>query len=518
VLSLREFIQETLRRSKTSYSTLQVTMYYLILIKPHVPAYDFTQEQPLDAQSDRTLQCGRRIFLAALILASKYLQDRNYSARAWSRISGLNTQEINQNEMAFLLAVNWNLHIPDEIWQRWTKILQNHRPPPSPPSPGGVAAQFSLQCMDWKRAMLKLDRELLNTDALLPFARTASPSQETGAGYDYDEIPRTPSTMEPTPDTVHTPGRMVPAMGLLPTPKLTPQTSGFSTPAVNAVPQLLGKGGAMGLALSQVGGSNGSQFLERWPISTTSSPQSYFTPRRSSLATSLSTTSSPESMISDVSRSSRSSSISSASSLGSATANNRLGMSRFRVAKLCAERSSLKPIVISSVPEGYEEICITSSPESYTGPVGKLGELSLDTPLARREQELDEMARESANAARTLQELQNHSANATPTAKAGTKRSRASSMDHGLQDNVRGLLGTAPNYGGEPAWPDTLVRSRLSVHADTYLQVPGLGSMPRESKRLRCATEASSDLGSSLTHPGMAGFGRPGMWAGILRD
>ena len=86
ILPLRTFIQETLRRSRTSYSTLQVTLYYLILIKPYVPEHDFTMEEPV-----RALQCGRRTFLSALILASKYLQDRNYSARAWNKISGLNT-------------------------------------------------------------------------------------------------------------------------------------------------------------------------------------------------------------------------------------------------------------------------------------------------------------------------------------------------------------------------------------------------------------------------------------------
>src|SRR6478609_4982941 len=134
ILPLRTFIQETLRPSRTSYSTLQVALYYLILIKPHVPKHNFTMEQPEDRHADRALQCGRRMFLAALILASKYLPDRNYSARAWSKISGLNTQEINQNEMAFLLAVNWKLHITDDVVQRWTDIVLKYTPsqPPSP--------------------------------------------------------------------------------------------------------------------------------------------------------------------------------------------------------------------------------------------------------------------------------------------------------------------------------------------------------------------------------------------------
>ncbi|KAG8415483.1 PHO85 cyclin-5 [Metarhizium acridum] len=168
VLPLRTFIQETLRRSRTSYSTLQVALYYLILIKPHVPKHNFTTEQPDDRHVDRALQCGRRMFLAALILASKYLQDRNYSARAWSKISGLNTQEINQNEIAFLLAVNWQLHITDEIFQRWTEIVLKYTPPPSPPSPGAGSHAYAQQSADWKQLILRLEPELANIDGLIP--------------------------------------------------------------------------------------------------------------------------------------------------------------------------------------------------------------------------------------------------------------------------------------------------------------------------------------------------------------
>ncbi|KAF4624913.1 hypothetical protein G7Y89_g13256 [Cudoniella acicularis] len=167
VLPLRTFIQETLRRSRTSYSTLQVALYYLILIKPHVPKHDFTMEQPDDAHSIRALQCGRRMFLSALILASKYLQDRNYSARAWSKISGLNTLEINQNEMAFLLAVNWQLHITDAVFQRWTDIVLKYTPT-QPPSPGSACPRLAEQSADWKSIILRLNPELDNIEGISP--------------------------------------------------------------------------------------------------------------------------------------------------------------------------------------------------------------------------------------------------------------------------------------------------------------------------------------------------------------
>lgn len=168
VLPLRTFIQETLRRSRTSYSTLQVALYYLILVKAHIPQRDFTMEQSEDDHSARALQCGRRMFLAALILASKYLQDRNYSASAWSKICGLDTVEINRNETAFLLAVNWKLHIPEAVFQRWSDIMLRF----TSNKPGGPGAIRT--CSDattWKAVVVRLTPQLDNMDAIL-----ASPS------------------------------------------------------------------------------------------------------------------------------------------------------------------------------------------------------------------------------------------------------------------------------------------------------------------------------------------------------
>ncbi|KAM0236930.1 hypothetical protein ACHAP5_009267 [Fusarium lateritium] len=522
VLPLRTFIQETLRRSRTSYSTLQVALYYLILIKPHVPKHNFTMEQPEDRHADRALQCGRRMFLAALILASKYLQDRNYSARAWSKISGLNTQEINQNEIAFLLAVNWKMHIADEVFQRWTDIVLKYTPPPSgPSSPGGASQTVCQQVADWKRIILGLNPELTNLAVLIPAAPFIPKSsdlcalsprsilnlpQEAQPSSRYESAETTP-----TPRMYSTPGAMAPSLGMLPTPRLTPQSSGLCTPAASAASHMLSKSSAMGMAMAQASSLNTVQYLDRLPACVTSSPQVYGSVRRSSLANSVSTASSPESMISDTSRSSRSSSISSASSLVSATlSSSKLGMaSRFRAPKLCSERLSQKP-TIPSVPE----YCYTSSPESYTGPVNKLGDLSLDTPLARRQQELEDMARDS-DAARALQELHYRSAEVMQAGapRSGTKRSRTASMDNGLQENVREILG-GPYSTQRPAWPDTLVRTR-GITSESNLQIPVRPNLPGTGKRVCCSAEAARGYEVSSVHPAI-GIRGPGMWEGIL--
>lgn len=173
VLPLRTFIQETLRRSRTSYSTLQVALYYLIVIRPHLPG----QECDIAGLEDKALdivkakQCGRRMFLAALILASKYLQDRNYSARAWSKISGLPTNEINVNEMAFLDAVDWKLHISEVVFQRWTDLVLRYTsaPSPSPVSPTRTSpwSTDETRKIEWCELVLHLSPDLHEVDAIL---------------------------------------------------------------------------------------------------------------------------------------------------------------------------------------------------------------------------------------------------------------------------------------------------------------------------------------------------------------
>ena len=108
-MPLRKFIQETLKRSRTSYSTFQVSLYYLILVKQH------------DNQSN--LKCGRRTFLSSLILAGKYIQDRNYNMTAWSKITGLSVTELKHNEIEFLKCVDWKLYIPHDVYTKWSDIL-----------------------------------------------------------------------------------------------------------------------------------------------------------------------------------------------------------------------------------------------------------------------------------------------------------------------------------------------------------------------------------------------------------
>ncbi|KAI9812063.1 MAG: hypothetical protein M1826_002982 [Phylliscum demangeonii] len=86
LVPLKTFMQETLWRSHTSYSTLQVALYYLVSVKHRLPT---TPPAPDKSASTRALRA--------------------------SNISGLGVLEVNvnENEMTFLAAIHWRLHMPE---------------------------------------------------------------------------------------------------------------------------------------------------------------------------------------------------------------------------------------------------------------------------------------------------------------------------------------------------------------------------------------------------------------------
>ncbi|KAH9811362.1 hypothetical protein DFH28DRAFT_851075, partial [Melampsora americana] len=96
--SLLYFIKEVLRRSRTNPNTLKIGLFYLHQSRRSIPMKD-------------PVLSGRKMFLASLMCASKYLQDCNFSNRAWAKISGLPINEVNSNERVFLTLVDYRLHI-----------------------------------------------------------------------------------------------------------------------------------------------------------------------------------------------------------------------------------------------------------------------------------------------------------------------------------------------------------------------------------------------------------------------
>ena len=371
MIGLRTFIQEVLKRSKTSYSTLQVALYYLVLIKPHVPKIDFTQIQSEDSHVSRAMQCGRRMFLAALILASKYLQDRNYSARAWSKISGLKIAEINSNEIAFVSAIDWKLHVPESRFQRWTDVVLrfSQSPPPLSPSCSGRRATSK-----WRAIIPRLTPELDDIEAASVSTPPSSPrchefkpphsmsppshtliqsavvyERTTAAACTkpqaLEPVLRAPREQYPLPP-------ISPKISQLPTPQPTPGRNVSRAPAASC------KRSSMSLAMKQIQRMSILRCsVDPWPsnesnISLPTNQTSTFGKSSCFPRSTSSVASSPESMISDTS------SISSFSSVASAG----------------APLSSLRPVAMAT------HRCTTMNPLHEDNP----WELSDSSPVVKQ--------------------------------------------------------------------------------------------------------------------------------------
>lgn len=144
-LPLEVFVRETLRRGRTSCSTLQAALLYCVRLgEATEKSKQFTLKQstrsngvevqvetqatsPLLGMTKEELcliRCPRRMFLASIITAAKFVQDRCYSNKAWSKISGLPVKDLGKLERAFLKAIDYRLMVPEGDWQSWTAELK----------------------------------------------------------------------------------------------------------------------------------------------------------------------------------------------------------------------------------------------------------------------------------------------------------------------------------------------------------------------------------------------------------
>lgn len=119
VVNTQAFVRHLLKRSRATRSTLQLAIFYLFRIRPYI------NER---SQFDPIVKCGRRMFLAALICAHKYLYDNTFTNASWAKISKLPVKEINGAERALLEMLDYRLYVSTELYQRFEAQLKEAIP------------------------------------------------------------------------------------------------------------------------------------------------------------------------------------------------------------------------------------------------------------------------------------------------------------------------------------------------------------------------------------------------------
>ncbi|CAO3616305.1 unnamed protein product [Cunninghamella blakesleeana] len=122
VVATKGFIREILKRSKTTYFMLQISLFYIFRAKRVVQS---KLRMPASERTylDGLMCCGRRMFLASLMVASKYIHDKSYRNKAWADASGLSLKEINASELAFLQMIDYHLYVSKPTFEKWYGVL-----------------------------------------------------------------------------------------------------------------------------------------------------------------------------------------------------------------------------------------------------------------------------------------------------------------------------------------------------------------------------------------------------------
>jgi len=150
--TLKKFIKHVLKYSNATTSIYICAIYYLLNLKDnsrynnllkkiHLEIENIKQEQGfinncniherccptcgayISCYKSETIVCKCRLFLTSLILASKFGQDKNYSNRAWSKISRFPVENINYNERFFLNLIDYKLFINLESYHKLATVL-----------------------------------------------------------------------------------------------------------------------------------------------------------------------------------------------------------------------------------------------------------------------------------------------------------------------------------------------------------------------------------------------------------
>ncbi len=112
--SIQGFVRHILHQSRISYATVATGLLYLLWGKQALKGHMSKYSKNLNLYE---------IFVVALVLSSKYLNDRNASNSAWSRISGIPLENLNRMEMLLLSVIEYRLHVEVDLFNRWVKFL-----------------------------------------------------------------------------------------------------------------------------------------------------------------------------------------------------------------------------------------------------------------------------------------------------------------------------------------------------------------------------------------------------------
>ncbi|KAJ2006718.1 hypothetical protein GGI04_000134 [Coemansia thaxteri] len=112
LLSFQAFCCELLRSTQIAVPIVMLTLLYVNKFKQKYPGLHGGYGSEY------------RMFVVALMLASKYLEDNTFTTQTWSEVSHLPAKDLTIMQREFLVALEHRLHVPSQEYTAWITQLQ----------------------------------------------------------------------------------------------------------------------------------------------------------------------------------------------------------------------------------------------------------------------------------------------------------------------------------------------------------------------------------------------------------
>ncbi|CDW98490.1 hypothetical protein [Sporisorium scitamineum] len=107
-----DFVRNMLNTTQVSKSVIILALLYIHRLKSKNPG--------LRGQDGSEF----RLFVTALMLANKFLDDHTYTNKTWSELSGLKLKDVTKMEIEFWLGLSSNIHASDADFRSWIATLE----------------------------------------------------------------------------------------------------------------------------------------------------------------------------------------------------------------------------------------------------------------------------------------------------------------------------------------------------------------------------------------------------------
>ncbi|KAI9337086.1 hypothetical protein BD770DRAFT_401374 [Pilaira anomala] len=110
--AFKKFCYQVLTATQLQESAVYLSLKYIAILLQSNPSIEGAEGSEY------------RLFIVALMLANKFLDDNTFTNKTWSDVSGMKVRDLNIMEAEFLEALEYNLFVRKDDYDNWKGLLE----------------------------------------------------------------------------------------------------------------------------------------------------------------------------------------------------------------------------------------------------------------------------------------------------------------------------------------------------------------------------------------------------------